>query len=141
MTRQPHPSRRLHAGRCDRAHRRGERGAVGSVQLVVVLPLLMGLFMAAMQAAMYYYGRTAAISIAQTGATAAAAEHGTIADCEQAAANLQASIGDALTDVQISCQRTPTRARVTVSGQALSVFPGWRSHIVQQAEAPVERPT
>ncbi len=141
MTRQPHLSRRLHAGRCDRAHRRGERGAVGSVQLVVVLPLLMGLFMAAMQAAMYYYGRTAAISIAQTGVAAAAAEHGTIADCEQAAATLQASIGDALTDVQVSCYLTATRARVTVSGQALSVFPGWRSTVVQQAEAPVERPT
>jgi Flp pilus assembly protein TadG len=141
MTRQLHLRRRLLAGRPARAYWRGERGAVGSVQLVVVLPLLMGLFMAAMQAAMFYYGRTAAISIAQTGATAAAAEHGTIADCEQAAASLRASIGDALTEVQISCQRTATRARVTVSGQALSVFPGWRSTVVQQAEAPVERPT
>ena len=41
---------------------RGERGAVGSVQLVVVMPLLMGLFLAAMQAAMYYYGGSAAIT-------------------------------------------------------------------------------
>lgn len=141
MTRPPNPNRRQPAGRRARAGGRGERGAVGSVQLVVVLPLLMGLFMAAMQAAMYYYGRTAAISIAQTGAAAAAAEHGTIADCEQAAANLQASIGDALTQVQITCQRTATRARSTVSGQVLSVFPGWQTTVVQQAEAPIEKPT
>lgn len=124
-----------------RPWRRGERGAVGSVQLVVVMPLLMGLFLAAMQAAMYYYGRSAAISIAQTGAAAAAAEHGTIADCQAAAANLQASIGDAITNVQISCQRTATRATAIVTGQALSVFPGWQSTVVQRADAPVERPT
>lgn len=127
--------------RSRRLARRGERGAVGAVQLVVVLPLLMGLFLAAMQAAMFYYGRTAAISIAQTGAAAAAAEHGTIADCQAAAAALQAEIGDAITEVQISCRRTATRATVTVTGQALSVFPGWRSTVTQQAEAPVERPT
>lgn len=141
MTRPPNPYRRLPAGPCARAGGRGERGAVGSVQLVVVLPLLMGLFMAGMQAAMYYYGRTAAISIAQAGAAAAAAEHGTITDCQQVAANLQASIGDALTEVQITCQRTATRARTTVSGQVLSVFPGWQTTVVQQAEAPIERPT
>ena len=120
---------------------RGERGAVGSVQLVVVMPLLMGLFLAAMQAAMYYYGRSAAISIAQTGAAAAAAEHGTLADCQHAAATLQTAVGDAITEVQITCTRTATRASATVIGQALSVFPGWRSTVVQQAEAPVERPT
>lgn len=129
------------SNRSRRPGRRGERGAVGSVQLVVVVPLLMGLFLAAMQAAMFYYGRTAAISIAQTGAAAAAAEHGTIAGCQAAAAALQAQIGDAITDVRISCQRTATRATVTVTGQALSVFPGWRSTVTQQADAPVERPT
>jgi hypothetical protein len=105
------------------------------------MPLLMGLFLAAMQAAMYYYGRSAAISIAQTGAAAAAAEHGTPADCRAAAATLQEAVGDAITEVQITCTRTATRASATVSGQALSVFPGWRSPVVQQAEAPVERPT
>jgi Flp pilus assembly protein TadG len=120
---------------------RGERGAAGSVQLVIIMPLLMGLFLAAMQAAMYYYGRSAAISIAQTGAAAAAAEHGTPADCQAAAAILQTAVGDAITDVQITCTRTATRASATVTGQALSVFPGWRSTVVQQAEAPVERPT
>ena len=119
----------------------GPRGAIGSAQLVIVMPLLMGLFLAAMQAAMYYYGRSAAISIAQTGAAAAAAEHGTPADCQTAAATRKAAVGDAITDVQITCTRTATRASATVTGQALSVFPGWRSTVVQQAEAPVERPT
>lgn len=119
----------------------GQRGAIGSAQLVIVMPLLMGLFLAAMQAAMYYYGRSAAISIAQTGAAAAAAEHGTTADCQTAAATLKAAVGDAITNVQITCTRTATRASATVTGQALSVFPGWHSPVVQQAEAPVERPT
>ncbi len=120
---------------------RDQRGAIGSAQLVIVMPLLMGLFLAAMQAAMYYYGRSAAISIAQTGAAAAAAEHGTVADCQSAAATLQAAVGDAITNVQITCTRTAARASATVTGQALSVFPGWHSPVVQQAEAPVERPT
>lgn len=134
MTLRHHPQPRPRRGR-------GERGAAGSVQLVIIMPLLMGLFLAAMQAAMYYYGRSAAISIAQTGAAAAAAEHGTPADCRAAAATLQEAVGDAITQVQITCTRTATRASATVSGQALSVFPGWRSTVVQQAEAPVERPT
>jgi hypothetical protein len=121
--------------------RRGERGAIGSVQLVVLMPLLMAFFLAAVQAAMFYYGRTAAISIAQTGAAAAAAEHGSLAACRQAAADLQAKLGDALTEVKISCSRTATRATATVTGQPLNVLPGWHSVIVQRAEAPVERLT
>ena len=124
-----------------RPPRRGERGAVGSVQMIVLMPLLIGLFLAAMQAALYYYGRSAAISIAQTGAAAAAAEHGTTADCQAAAATLQAAIGDAITDVHVSCQRTATRATTIVTGQALSVFPGWQNPVSQRAAAPVERPT
>ncbi|MBN9103582.1 MAG: pilus assembly protein [Propionibacteriaceae bacterium] len=111
------------------------------MQLVVVMPLLMGFFLAGMQAALYYYGRTAAISIAQTGATAAAADGGSVAHCRQAAAELQARIGDALTDVTITCQRSGTKATSTVTGLTLSVFPGWRSEVVQQAEAPVEEVT
>lgn len=120
---------------------RGERGAIGSVQLVVVVPLLMGFFLAGMQAALFYYGRTAAISIAQTGAAAAAADGGTVAGCRQAAAELQARIGDALTEVTITCQRGATRASSTVTGLTLSVLPGWRSQVVQQAEAPLEKVT
>lgn len=120
---------------------RGERGAVGSIQLVVVMPLLMGFFLAGMQAALFYYGRTAAISIAQTGAAAAAADGGSGADCRQAAAELQARIGDALTEVTITCRRGATKATSTVTGLALSVFPGWRSEVVQQSEAPLEQVT
>lgn len=133
------PSGRVLCAR--RGTARGERGAVGSVQLVVVVPLLMGFFLAGMQAALFYYGRTAAISIAQTGAAAAAADGGTVADCRQAAAELQARIGDALTEVTITCQRGATRATTKVTGLALSVLPGWRSQVVQQAEAPLEKVT
>jgi hypothetical protein len=130
-----------HALGARHATARGERGAIGSVQLVVVVPLLMGFFLAGMQAALFYYGRTAAISIAQTGAAAAAADGGTVAGCRQAAAELQARIGDALTEVTITCQRGATRASSTVTGLTLSVLPGWRSQVVQQAEAPVEKVT
>lgn len=114
---------------------------MGSVQLVVVMPLLMGFFLAGMQAALFYYGRTAAISIAQTGAAAAAADGGSVADCRQATAELQDRIGDALTEVTITCRRGTTEASSTVTGLALSVFPGWRSEVVQQAEAPLEQVT
>ena len=123
------------------AHLSGERGAIGSVQAVVVLPLVMLFFMGAVESALFYYGRAAAISIAHTGAVAAATEHGTESACESAAAELAARIGDALSGLQISCQRTATTATATVTGDVLSVVPGWRATVTQSADVPVERLT
>lgn len=121
--------------------RQDERGALGSVQAVVVLPLVMACFLATVEAALYFYGRSAAVAIAHTGAVAAATENGNPSACEAAAADLAARIGDALQDVRVSCRLTATTAATTVTGEILSLVPGWQPAITQTAEVPVERIT
>ena len=54
-------------GRTARARPHGERGSL-SVQLVVIMPVLFTIAFAGMQAGLYFYGRSAALSAATTGA-------------------------------------------------------------------------
>ena len=111
------------------------------MQLVLLMPLLMLLLWGVMQAALFHYGRTAAISAAHTGATAGAVQHGTTAGCRAAAADLLERVGDAIGQVSIQCHRTPTQATATISGTVLSVVPGWTARITHTASAQIERVT
>ena len=120
--------------------RRDERGAV-SIQMVVLMPVLFAIAFTGLQAGLYFYGRSAALATATTGARAAAAEHGTNADCQAAARAFITSLGDVLTSPEISCTRTATRVQVQVSGITLSVIPGWQLRVEQSTNLPVERVT
>jgi len=64
----------------------GERGS-GTIQLVVLMPLLFTLLFAGVQGAMFYHARTVAIAAAQEGARAAAAQDGTTSAGHAAAAS------------------------------------------------------
>jgi len=119
---------------------RDERGSA-SVQMVVIMPLMFLMAFTGLQAGLFFYGRSAAMSAATTGARAAAAEHGTVADCEQAAAALITSLGDVLTNPHIDCQRSAATVTVRVSGTTLSVIPGWSPMISQESVQQVERIT
>lgn len=120
--------------------RRGERGST-SIEMVFVMPLLILIVWIGLGAAMFYYGRSAAIAAAQSGATAGAAEHGTEADCQAAAADLISRVGDALQQVTVACTRTGTNVTATISGATLSLVPGWSPILSQSASVPVERLT
>ena len=121
---------------------RDERGSA-SVQMVVIMPLMFLMAFTGLQAGLFFYGRSAAMSAATTGARAAAAEHGTVADCEQAAAALITSLGDVLNNPHIDCQRSAATVTVTVrvSGTTLSVIAGWSPMISQESVQQVERIT
>ena len=119
---------------------RDERGSA-SVQMVVIMPLMFLMAFTGLQAGLFFYGRSAAMSAATTGARAAAAEHGTVADCEQAAAALITSLGDVLNNPHIGCQRSAATVTVRVSGTTLSVIPGWSPMISQESVQQVERIT
>ena len=119
---------------------RDERGSA-SIQVVVLLPVLFGLLFTALQIGLYFYGRTAASSIATVGARAAAAENGTRQACQQAAGAFAASLGDALNHTQISCTVTATTVTVRVTGTTLSVIPGWTMYADQTSTLPKERLT
>ena len=118
---------------------RGERGAA-TVEVVLLFPAMILMVWIALGAGMYHWGRTAALNAAQTGAAAAAAEDGTIADCARAAQDM-ARVGDALSDLRVSCSLTSTTATATVSGSVLSLVPGWTPSLTLTATVPVERIT
>jgi hypothetical protein len=109
--------------------------------MALLAPVLIGIFWLVLSASIYFWGRTAALAIAQTGATAAATEQGTADDCHAAAASLLAQTGDALVDVSVSCSRTSTEATATVTGSTLSLVPGWTPRVTQSATVPAERLT
>ena len=116
---------------------RGERGSA-SVQMVVIMPLLFLIVFTGLQAGLFFYGRSAALSAATTGARAGAAEHGTLTDCRQAAAAFLAGLGDVLTDTRIDCRRSAGTVAVVVAGTTLSVIPGWNPRVEQADARPVE---
>lgn len=123
------------------ARRRDERGSA-SIEMVVLLPALFAVLFLGTQAALYYHARTIAIAAAQEGARAAAAEDAHPGSGVAAArAYLNDVGGDALESSSASARRTTTTAVVTVSGRSLSVIPGWRPVVRQQARAEIERTT
>lgn len=119
---------------------RDERGST-TIEMVVLLPVLMLFVWISMGAAMYFYGRTAALAAAQSGAQAAAAQGGTLSECRQAALDVVTAVGDALGDAHVSCTATSTTVTAAVSGSPLSLVPGWSPMITQQVYVPVERLT
>jgi Flp pilus assembly protein TadG len=121
-------------------HHHGERGSA-SIQMTVLMPLLFLIVFTALQTGLYFYGRTAALSAATTGARAAAAESGTSRDCEAAVVAFIASLGDVLTEPRITCVRTATTATASVAGITLGIVPGLSLTVDQTAIAPVERVT
>jgi|UPI000371117A Flp pilus assembly protein TadG len=120
--------------------RRGERGSV-SVQMVVIMPVMFTIAFTGLQAGLYFYGRSAAMAAATTGARAAAAEAGTTTDCQHTAQVFLDSLGDVLTATRIDCSRTATTVTVRVSGSTLSVIPGWTPVAEQVASQQVEKVT
>lgn len=117
---------------------RGERGSA-SVQMVVIMPLLFAIAFTGLQAGLFFYGRSVALSAATSAARAGAAEHGTLDDCRQAAAAFIAQVDDVLTDPRIDCTRTGDTVQALVSGTTLSVIPGWNPYVEQLAARPVEK--
>lgn len=119
---------------------RDERGSA-SIDMAIWLPVLFGVVFLTMQGGLFHYGRSAALAIANAGVRAAAVEHGTTSACQQAAASVLTQTGDALTSVRVHCDRTPTTATVTVTGNTLSVIPLILPTTTQTVTLPVERLT
>ena len=124
------------------SRRAGERGSV-SIEQVLLLSVLFGVMFLGMQAALFYHARTVAIAAAEEGARAAGARGGTVGAGTKAAADFVATAGGdgVLKAASATGSRTPTTATVTVTGQAMSVIPGWTLTITQSATMPVERLT
>ena len=116
-----------------------ERGSA-SLELVVVFPVLMLLFFAAIQAGVYFYGRSVALAAAQEGARAAARETGSAGEGQAAAVGFADRAGGQLIQsLSVSSRRGGQTAAVTVRGRSLSLLPGFDGFAIEQvATLPVE---
>lgn len=119
-----------------------ERGST-SIQMVLLMPALFSVMFLGMQGALFYHARTVAIAAAQEGARTAAGLNGT---GSAGAADAYAFVADAggdgvLKAPRVSSVRGATTATVTITGQSLSVIPGWTPVVTQSVSVPVERIT
>lgn len=127
-------------GRVWRARRGNERGS-SSLELVILFPVVLLLIFTAVQGAMYYHARNVALSAAQQGVRAAKAENGSADQGRQAAQAFVSQAGgtDVMTGVNVTSDRGPTEATVTVTGRPISVIPGVLNFRVSQtAQGPIE---
>lgn len=123
-----------------RKRRHDERGST-TIEMVIVFPVVMSILWLALQAAIGYYGRTAALAAAESGARASAVEHGTLADCYTAAEGVLAGVRDAVTSASVTCTRSAATVQATINADALAVGPWPAPHLQVTAELPVERIT
>jgi hypothetical protein len=108
----------------------------------VLFPAVLLATFGLVQGALYYHARDVALAAATDGLTAARTRAGSGEEGRQAAAAFieRAGGGDVLLGASVSSVRTPTTARVTVTGRTLSLVPGLAGWSVSQtASGPVER--
>lgn len=118
---------------------RDERGLSGSVQVSLLLPLVISIFLLAVQWAMMSWAQTTAHAAAQDAARAAAAYGASEAAGTQAAHD--ATTNGSLTDVSATVHRSGDTTSATVTGRALVVVPLFPTDIRAEATTPTERLT
>lgn len=120
---------------------RSSRGSV-AIEMVILLPVALALLFLVVQGAIYYQARAAAMSSAQHGATSAAAYQATddmgrtraLEFVDQVSGNgvLDGATVDVVRDTQAGT------VTVTVTGQTLSVVPGWDPEVSQSSTRSIE---
>ncbi|MHB1615126.1 MAG: TadE/TadG family type IV pilus assembly protein [Actinomycetes bacterium] len=117
----------------------GERGSF-TLELAVLFPVFLLLVLVIVQAALYFFARSIALSAAQRGADTARLQGHNPAEGLTAATRFATEQGNGvLTALAISTAgSTATQVSVTVTGRALTIVPGLGFTIRQVATAPRE---
>ncbi|MFJ9752709.1 TadE family protein [Streptomyces chartreusis] len=120
---------------------RDDRGDA-SIQMAIVFPFVLLATVAVVQASMWYYARSIALTAAREGLAAARAYQASPADgTARAQEVLQRSAGDSLLAYHVSTAgSTAERVRIQVTGTAQSMIPGMAGlQVSQSAAGAVER--
>ncbi|MDT0532171.1 TadE/TadG family type IV pilus assembly protein [Micromonospora sp. DSM 115977] len=107
---------------------------------VIALPMILLTF-AVVQTGLVFFAQSIALGAATQGVNAARGYQATAATGEARATSFLSAAGAGLEDEQVVVTRTATEARVTVTGRAITVLPGFSWTITKSAHGPVERPT
>lgn len=119
--------------------RGAERGLSGSVQVTLLLPFTIGIFLLALQWAMLSWADATARAAAEDGARVAA-EFGSSAEHGKHVA-LGAAGNGSLSAVSAVVERGAGTTEATVSGRALAVVPFFPVDVQRTASVPTERLT
>lgn len=122
-----------------RARRRRDERGLAAPELVVIMPLVMLIFLTLVQWSVQLYNDRIVHAAAREAAVDAAAWEGTEADGQQTATEYLEDSGSDLsnTDVQISVGAT--EVTVTVSGDVMTLLPGFSTRVSATATVPRER--
>ncbi len=116
---------------------RDQRGLSGSVQLVVVFPLLMLLTLGIVSAGVWLHGRNVAQRAATAAVDVARGSYGTAEQAEQRARDIAESGG--LQQVTVHVTRGPEQVRADVGGRATTILDLELGGIFETATAPREK--
>lgn len=117
--------------------RLAERGVSGSVQLALLLPFAVGIFLLLLQWSLVTWAEATALAAAQETARAAAVVDGS--EAEGRDAGTRAAGNGSLTGVTVTVDRGARQTTATVTGKAVVVI--WPREISRTAVAATERVT
>lgn len=112
----------------------------GQTELVIVFPVALLVILLLVQGALWFLARSVADDAARDGARAVAVVGGSPSGGVAVTTHdLGQLAGPMLTDTSVSATRSATDARVTVTGHAESIFPGWSLFVTASASEPTEQ--
>ncbi len=117
--------------------RHADRGLSGSVQLAVLLPFALGIFLLLLQWSLVTWAEATALAAAQEAARTTAVHDGSEGAGRGAGADVAGN--GSLTGVHVVVDRGPRRTTATVTGTAVVVL--WPRAVSQTASAATERVT
>ena len=119
---------------------RDERGATSVIQLVLIAPALLMMFMAIVQFGLLAHARNVAEQAAQEGAASARRFDGTEADAKTDALKYLTLLGPrTLQERDVVVNRGAQSATVTITGKVLTLVPGLNLQVRESSTGPVER--
>jgi Flp pilus assembly protein TadG len=118
--------------------RREERG-IAAPELLVVIPLVMLVLLMLVQWSVQLYNDRVVHAAAREAAVAAASWEGTEQAGRQTAADYLADSGNDLSHTSIRINMGATEVTVTVSGEVMTLVPGFTERVSATATVPRER--
>lgn len=116
---------------------RDERGYSESVQWAMLTPVILLLFLGAIQVGMLWHGRNTALQAAAAAAEAESVYRATPGVGQRAAESIAAAGG--LTGVSVAVARGPQQVDVVVTGAIPVIVDLGMGHVTHHASAPLER--
>lgn len=119
---------------------RFDDSGAASTELVVLMPLVLGMFLVIVQFAVWSHATHIAQTAAAQGLSVARAQDGTAADGTAAAQHLLDELARGpLTETNVIAERGAASASVRITGTAIEVVPFVRLPVRAEAAGPVER--